>query len=268
MSSGFRLLETTAYRAPLSLQFVDSVGGTLIADGLSVTAWPAGDPEAGRTAQRSPVSTILGFGRLPGLLFYEEATLDSPPSPGWSPPGPGRPFVVRVQDTLGRYLPELLALTLPQASLVSPALFSAPSRPAPSGWAVVRGEVWSQSTTTPASWAIVTVLPGSTAYQAMADGLGRFVLYLPYPEALPPLTLPPPAGGTGPLTWPLTVSVAYQPLAQMTLADAGASDPPEFSSLLLQGQAGLATTGGPHPSISETLTFGAPLVLRLQVVLA
>jgi hypothetical protein len=266
MSSRFRLLETTAYRAPLSLQFVDSVGGTLIADGLSVTAWPAGDPEATRPAQRSPVSTILGFGRLPGLLFYEEATLDSPPSPGWSPPGPGRPFVVRVEDTLGRYLPELLALTLPQAGLVSPPLFSAPSRPAPSGWAAVRGEVWSQPTTTPASWAIVTVLAGTSSYQAIADWLGRFVLYLPYPEALPPLNLPPPAGGSGPLTWPLTVSVQYQPLAQMTLADGRTSDPPEFFSVLLQGQAGMATAGGPHPSIIETLTFGAPMVLKLEVV--
>ncbi len=60
-------LETIAYRAPLSLQFADSVGGATVADGLVVTAWPAGDPGGARLAVQSPISTIMGFGLLPGL---------------------------------------------------------------------------------------------------------------------------------------------------------------------------------------------------------
>ena len=264
--STFRLLEATAYRAPLGLQLVDTVGGTFVADGLQVTAWPGGDPGAAVTAKRSPVSTILGFGRLPGLAFDEEGPLDSPPLPGWSPPGPGRPFVVRVADTLDRYLPELLVLGLPQPDLVAVPLFSAPSRRPPSGWATIRGEVWSRPTLAPAAWALVTVLSGGVSYQTLSDRRGRFLLYLPFPEALPPLAMPPPASGTGPLMWPVTLTVHYQPATQAGVPGAAAADPPELFSLLAQIPAAIAAAGGPAASAAETLVFGVPLVLRLTVV--
>jgi hypothetical protein len=255
------VLETTVYRAPLGLQFTDSATGTAVADGLVVTAWPAGDPGSGRRAAASPVSATLGFGRLPGLARYEEARTSDPATFSWSAPGPGLPFEVRVTDPLGRYLPELLALTVPQPALVTPALYSAPARPAPSGFATVSGEVHSAATAEPAGWAVVQVDTGSARYTTLADQLGRYLIYLPYPEALPPLGGPP-----GPLTWPLTMSVGYQPSAQDQLADATTADPPELGSLLGQAPAAISAGGAAQPGLAATLTFGTALLVMLEVV--
>jgi hypothetical protein len=258
-------LETTLYRAALGLQFIDSVDGASVADGLVVTAWPAGDPGAVRVAAQSPVSTIMGFGRLPGLAFYQEAVTDDPGTFTWPAPGTGRPFEVRVADPVGRYLPELLAVTAPSSALVTPLLFSAPARPVPSGFAVVSGEV-SSVTSGPAAWAMVQIVTDAGTYVTLADQLGRYVVYLPYPEALPPLGGSPRSGGpSGQLTWPLVVSVRYQPSAQNRLADATAGDPPELASLLGQAPAAISAVGGQQPSLAATLTFGSPLLLMLQV---
>jgi len=259
-------LETTAYRAALGLQFIDSVGGASVADGLVVTAWPADAPWDARTAAQSPISTIMGFGRLPGLASYELTTTEDPEILTWSPPGTGRLFEVRVTDPFGRYLPELIALTVPRSTLATPLLFSAPARPAPSGFAAVTGEV-STVTSEPAAWAAVQIMAGADMYLTLADQLGRYVAYFPYPEALPPLTGSPPNGSQpGQLTWPLTVTVSYQPSAQNQLTDAAAGDPPELGSLLGQATAAMSVGGGQQPSLAATLTFGAPLLLMLQVV--
>ena len=259
-------LETTAYRAALGLQFIDSVGGASVADGLVVTAWPAGAAWDARTAAQSPISTIMGFGHLPGLASYESAITQDPEILTWSPPGTGRLFEVRVTDPFGRYLPELIALTVPRSTLATPLLFSAPARPAPSGFAAVTGEV-STVTSGPASWAAVQIMAGADTYLTLADQLGRYVAYFPYPEALPPLIGSPPDGSQpGQLTWPLTVTVSYQPSAQSQLSDAAAGDPPELGSLLGQATAAMSVSGGQQPSLAATLTFGAPLLLMLQVV--
>ena len=259
-------LETTAYRAALGLQFIDSVGGASVADGLVVTAWPAGAPWDARTAAQSPISTIMGFGRLPGLASYESATTQDPETFTWSPPETGRPFEVRVTDPFGRYLPELISVTVPRSTLATPLLFSAPARPAPSGFAAVSGEV-STDTSEPAAWAMVQIKSGSDTYLTLADQLGRYVAYFPYPEALPPLTGSPPDGSQpGQLTWPLTVSVGYQPSAQNRLTDATADDPPELGSLLGQATAAISVGGGQQSGLAATLTFGARLLLMLQVV--
>ena len=260
------VLETTVYRAPLGLQFTDSATGAPVADGLVVTAWPAGDPGSARRAAQSPVSAILGFGRLPGLARYEEARTDDPATFSWPTPGPGLPFEVRVTDPLGRYLPELIALTVPSPALVTSALYSAPARPAPSGFATVSGEVHVAATGAPAAWAVVQVDDGSVSYPTLADQLGRYLVYLPYPEALPPLGGSPSSGPPGPLTWPLTISVGYQPSAQDQLADATTTDPPELGSLLGQAAAGISAGGATQPTLTVTLTFGTALLVMLEVL--
>ena len=104
-------------------------------------------------------------------------------------------------------------------------------------------------------------------YLTLADQLGRYVVYLPYPEALPPLGASPPGGGPpGQPTWPLTVSVRYQPTGQNRLADAAAADPPELGSLLGQAAAAISAGGVQQPSLAATLTLGTRLLLMLQVV--
>ncbi len=259
------VLETIVYRAPLGLQFTDAATGTPGADGLVVTAWPAGDPGSARRAAESPVSATLGFGRLPGLARYEEARTEDPATFSW-PPDTGLPFEVRVTDPLGRYLPELLTLTVPQPALVTPALYSAPARPAPSGFATVSGEVHAAATGAPAAWAVIQVDADSASYTTLADQLGRYLVYLPYPEALPPLAGSPPIAPPGPLTWPLTLSVGYQPSAQDRLADAMAADPPELGSLLGQAPAAISAGDATQPSLPATLTFGTALLVMLEVV--
>jgi hypothetical protein len=263
-------LETSVYRAPLGLQFIDSVTGGPVADGLVVTAWPAGVPWAARMATQSPVSAIMGFGQLPGLASYENALTDDPETFTWSAPSAGQPFEVRVADPLGRYLPELLALTVPQPALVTPSLYSAPARPVPPGFATVRGEVWSAtSPPQPAAWAVVQIAADANSYLTVADQAGRYVIYLPYPEALPPLTGSPGGVPLGQMTWPITVSVLYQPSAQTWLADAAPGDPPELTSLLQgQGTAGIVVGGGTQYELTATLTFGTPVLLMLQVISA
>lgn len=255
------ILETTAYRAPLGLQCTDSVSGAAVADGLVVTAWPAGNPEAARTPVPSPVSAVLVFGRLPDLT--STVRTNDPNSPQW--PAASLPFEVRVTDSLGRYLPELIAVTVTGGTLATPLLYSSPARPAPGGFAAVSGEVWSTVTSKPAGWAVVQVASGADTYVTLADQLGRYVVYFPYPEALPPLTGSPPAAPAGPLSWPLSVSVLYQPSGQHQLADAGPADPPELGSLLGQQAAPVSAGSGTQPDIAATLTFGSPLLLMLEV---
>jgi hypothetical protein len=263
-------LETTIYRAPLGLQFIDSVTSAPVADGLVVTAWPAGVPWAARVAAQSPVSAIMGFGQLPGLASYENALTQDPDTLTWSVPSAGQPFEVRVADPLGRYLPELLALTVPQLALVTPSLYSAPARPVPPGFATVRGEVsLATSPPQPAAWAVVQIAVGGNSYLTFADEAGRYLTYLPYPEALPPLTGSPGGVPLDQMTWPITVSVLYQPSAQTRLADAAPGDPPELTSLLKgQGAAGIVVGGGTQNNLTATLTFGTPLLLMLPVVSA
>jgi hypothetical protein len=255
------ILETTAYRAPFGLLCTDSVSGAAVSDGLVVTAWPAGNPGAARTPVPSPVSAVLVFGRLPGLTCAVLA--NDPHNPQW--PAASLAFEVRVTDPLGRYLPELMLVTVTGGTLATPLLYSAPARPAPAGFAAVNGEVWSTVTSRPAAWAVVKITSDTDTYLTLTDQLGRYVAYFPYPEALPPLTGSPPSAAAGQLSWPLTVSVQYQPSGQHQLADAGPADPPELGSLLGQGAAPISAGGGTQDDLAATLIFGSPLLLMLEV---
>lgn len=256
MSTGFRLLEAGTLRATLACQFIDPVWRVPVADGLVLTAWPEGDAGRSRTAARSPVSALLGFSHLPGLLDFETGAGATP-----SLPSPGRPFVTRLVDTQGRYLPIVRTVTVLQAAVVVTTLASAPARPAPAGMAVVRGEVWTASGS-PAGWAVVRVGIAAGAAETVADDLGRFVCYLPYPDALPPLIGSFPGGGSlDNLTWPTTVSVHYQPSLFVRPAGTTVTDPPDAASIAAQGVAGIDDGGTTVGSVSPTLTFGVPLLV-------
>jgi hypothetical protein len=262
------ILETISYRAPLALRAIDSISGADLGDGLVAIAWPQGDPASARTAVRSPVSTLLGFGTLPGLHSQELALLAT----GAVPSGPVLgllPFVVTVTDTLGRFLPEAMVIKVPVAAPVGATLYSAPARPRPPGWATVHGEVHVAQDGTPAAWALVEITDGTAAYryQTVSDQAGRFLFYLPYPEALPALAgSPPVGGGIGQITWTLTVRVKYEPAKLSWPASPAPTGPPDISTIHAQKKADIATSGGAQPSYDGTLSFGTPLLLLLDVV--
>jgi hypothetical protein len=266
-------LERSGFRGALALRGIDAGSGTAVADDLAAVAYRSGDPETRFTAIRSPVSTLLGFGVLPGL--GGSPGLQRAHSSGGAPlewpavPAP-EVFVVRVSDRARRYLPTVLAVGLPAAAPVEVPLYSAPGRPAPSGLATVRGEVRVSADGSEAAWAVVSLTAGGVPYETVSDGRGRFLFYLPYPEALPPLSAVA-ATGLDSVTWPLELRVRYQPGALRPVAGAAPGDPPELGSIRGQAPA-LATLGGsggsgggPAAELDLTLAFGTALVLRVGV---
>lgn len=260
------ILETTGYRAPLALRGVDAVTGADVTDGLVALAWPAGNPAAAKAARHSPVSALLGFGRLPGLYAQEFAVAAGDATPTFPALDP-LPFVVTVTDTLGRFLPEVLSVEAPRTTPVQVTLYSTPARPRPSGWATVYGEVSLDASGAPSAWALVRLTSGALVYQTVGDERGRFLFCLPYPEALPVLAGSPPAGGgIGEVGWSLDVSVNYAPASLSWPVNPAPDGPPDIASILAQQQAQIITGGGAHSSITARLSFGTPLLLRLGVV--
>lgn len=254
-----RVLETVGYRSPLALSCVDTVTGAPIAAGLIAAVWPAGDLDGIRFAQRSPYSPLLGFHGLPGLARYEHSAATGAGLPNLGVVAP-RYFLVAVADESRRFLPILQRLAIPVEAPVSVPLYSAPSRPVPPGWATIRGEVHSGGS--PAAWSVVSVDTGADRYETVADSAGRFLLYLPYPDALPPLIGSPPVGhGLGEVSWPITVSVGYEPTALQWLV---ATQPPSLDSILNQSEALLDAAGGLDPDLQATLVFGAALTMSVE----
>lgn len=264
-----RELERVGYRAPLALRCVDGVSGIEVADALLATAWRRSDPATSRTASRSPLSGLLGFGSLPGLWSAERARSD----PGQPLTWPARtpvPYCARIVDTARRYLTAVVSVEVPVSGPLVVPLSSAPGRPMPSGWAGVRGEVHRATAlggAGPLPWSVVQIDTGPAQYSAVADSMGRFLLYLPYPEALPPLLGSIPlGGGIGTVTWPLTISVRCQPGALEQAPGSGPQDPPDLGSINAQAVAQIDDGTGPQPSVDQTLTFGTLLMVRLDVI--
>lgn len=258
-----RLLERHSARAPLALECLDGVTKVAVTDGLSADVWWRDEPAQRYPARRSPLSGMLGVGALPGLRLVQVGPAGEAAT--WPALIP-RAVCVLVTDTLGRYLPTSLAFDVPVAAPVPVFLSSRTSRPAPSGFATIRGEVTDDATGAALGWALVQVDTGSVVHQTVADERGRFLLYVPWPEALPPLAGSLPLGtGLASLSWDVTVAVHSEPAALVRSPGLGPHDPPELGSVRAQGNAQLVD-GGPHPSLVMTLEFGSPLVLTLEAV--
>lgn len=259
-----RVLDRLGYRLPLGVDCQDGVTGARVTDGLLATAWLREDPTTRFTAQRSPVSGLLGFADLPRMWRSTHVRV-GPDEPIVWPAVPPTPCCLLVTDSLGRYLPASVAVDVPVSAPVVVPLSSAPTRQKGSGVATVRGELRTGAGAE-LGWALVRVNTGLVVYQSVADGRGRFLLHLPYPEALPPLLGNPPVGpGLSGVTWPLTVSARSEPGALVRSPGLETLDPPELGSVTTQGAAQLVD-GGNHPSITATLRFGIPLVLALTAV--
>jgi hypothetical protein len=299
VTTRFSRLETVIRRAPLGLRFLDLARAAPVADGLLVSARRLGSARPAAYAQRSPLSGVYGFRSLPGLRPYEAGEapaidwsgsppdFGSPPDPGplsaedladpnalrrllgaGQPPLPAN-FVVRVEDLFGRFIPEVLTLWLPRTHLIEVPLFSSAARPAPPGLGVVRGDVEHQDRGGPASWAFLTASLDGAVYAAVADGEGRFQLFLPYSGALPPLAGSPPhgSGSIDQLTWPVTIQVFYEPNEQQPVEGLRTEDPPDVRSILGQSLAKVYSTPTTFAdSIVRSIRLGAELIVKTETL--
>lgn len=254
------LLERQSYRAPLAVKPVDGVTAVTVTDGLVATAWLRADPATSYSGSPSPFSGLIGFNRLavPWTRTHESGPAGVRAT--WPPSIPAA-YDVLVEDTLGRYLPTLARTTVPAPAPVVVPLSSAPQRPTPSGFATVRGEVHNQAGGSPLPWSLVRVDTGTSVIQSVTDQRGRFTLYFPYPEALPPIAGSP---GLAAVVWPLTISLLCKP--SLLVFSGSADNPPELGSITGQAAAQIVSGGSTSASITATLKFGSPLVLTLTAV--
>ena len=179
--------------APLGLVFTDGppgpaepVGPTIL-DGLSVSAWPAGD-EGRRVAATINGAGVAGFHRLPGLRL-------DPADPFAGPP---RPFVVEVRDARGRFQTGRVGAAAPLAGAMRVEMRSAPTRTVEPGRVAFRAELWDVSTGRAAAFALLTVRLAGNGNKVVATGLadaeGRVLAVgdWPAPKSTAPADKPPP----------------------------------------------------------------------------
>lgn len=221
MLTDLRTLDVITYRGALALHFSDAVTGQAVTGGLDVRAWrhDAADPRPAHHfthAERSQQSGIYGFPTLPGLEGYQ---IGETVTPG------GLEYLVQIVDRRGRFLPQTRHFALPQATpqAVESVLFSTLTRPIPTGYAAIYGELLRTSVPAgvppeitvlaPATWARVTVvrpadIPGDPplAFHGYADARGNFVVMIPYPLITDDMLL-------DEALWNLDVNVAHDPAA-------------------------------------------------------
>jgi hypothetical protein len=218
MSAVVQVLDVVTLVAPLVVQFFDEATGTMVRSGLTVAAWPEGQPGQRRAAVASP-GGAYNLAHLPGLRRYENGGSSR-----------ARNFTVEVVDNAGRYLPMRFTVTAPSNLPTMPSdlgvqspptgrdgmipLFSAPSRTVPKGMAALRADLVDPVTSKPASWALIEVEANEIRSRGIADEAGRALVVFPYPEApaqtVGSLTSPPQAVAIE-YRWRLHVAAYYQP---------------------------------------------------------
>ncbi len=204
--------------APFGARLRDGVTGRPVAEGLRLRAWPGGDLRRPATVARVNSGAVWHLQDLPGL---REAEFGEGDDDYWATVQ-RRPFLLRVDDPQGRYLPFSLTVELPVRGLfgfdegASPPtaelpLFSAPTRPLPEACVVLRAELREAASGRPAAWALVTArIGGRLAGRGLADAAGRLLLAFPFPEPVrPPLTSPPPAVAEP--AWQVDLQAFYRP---------------------------------------------------------
>ncbi|MGD1094911.1 MAG: hypothetical protein ABSB35_23325 [Bryobacteraceae bacterium] len=281
-------LEVDSTFTLLGIRFWDLLQNLPVTDGLAVNLRLANSPAPPLNAVLTQSGVYAFFG-LPGLRAVENQ-LDPA---DYRPPRTFR-YIVTVQDLLGRYLPSVFVYTLDQTGAViaggsPPApttgvrlayLFSAPTRPVPSGVGAVRASLVDRDlvvngTYQAAAWAVVQVQVSGDAevWTGISDASGQVLVPLPYP-LLQRLQLgSPPGSSQGSIageSWPITVQVMYNP-SQLIFPLAGTADlvwpwtvTPNLRSML-ENQPGATIwpdPATPSSQISASLTYGQDTVLR------
>jgi len=223
MGPGDFLGQRTIFTA-LGIQFWDQTADQPVTDGLFVAAQLQNAEYSPLPAVRT-CSGLYAFQGLPGLSDVEYPASDTPPG---SPPKT-IPFIITVWDSLNRFLPMLFTVELPlpysgpflSNDTVSPPgsgarayVFSAPTRSAGTGIAVVRADLWDHEADEPAAFAALRVSINNQVWFGIADDQGRAQIQFPSPLVQRLSLGSPPGVGQGPISgmnWPVQVQVSYQP---------------------------------------------------------
>ena len=207
-----RVLERSVVFTPLGIRFLDVATGALVRHGLEVTAWPL-DPGLpvdgaytvrgkGREAFVTPKG-IHAFRDLPGMRDLEYPADGSTLS---DEPEARHPFLIRVVDTRGRFLPVAFVESLPRLRIYAGPgrsgtprdgkgfyLFSAPARRSMPGYAAVRAVLRDVDTGKRASHALIEIEgAGKTTKRGLADEDGAVAVFFPYPRVEYPAVEPAP----------------------------------------------------------------------------
>jgi hypothetical protein len=281
---GIELEQLTVF-TPLGIRFWDQTTDQPVTDGLAVAAQLPNTDYRPTPAFRS-ASGVYAFQGLPCLHDVEY------PLPGATPsasPPKTYSFVITVSDTLRRFLPALFVVDLPLSYLgvflsnqiASPPggvarayLFSAPTRSAVTGISVIRADLWDREANRPAAYAAVEAGIVGQTWHGIADDRGRVLIQFPSPLMTRLSTGSPPGSGQGPtigMTWPIQVSVRYQPtlLRYPLAATRGVVFPwattPSLKSILEEQQPALVwqhEAGPPAADWTGDLVYGEELILR------
>jgi hypothetical protein len=182
---------------PLGVRFIDDRSGDYVVDSLVVSAWPHREPSR-RVLAVVNRTGVFSLHDVPGLGDLEHGAGDDT---YWARAS-RRPFIVDVDDLARRFLSFRFTVALPLRGLLEltcaspPALvtggvplFTAPTRLAIPGAAVIRASLWDPVANAPAAWAVVQAsMPAALArgvppVRAVADDRGQIAVHLPCPDA-------------------------------------------------------------------------------------
>jgi len=271
------VLDRLTIVAPLGLRFQDATTGETVRDGLTVTAYPVKRPGA----RRSLITNRRGIHALhhaPGLRDVENGAGDFD---YWNNLTT-KDFVIEVIDQQARFIPFQFVVGLPvqwnKTGSSSPdikniPLYSAPTRTAVAGMAVVRADLWDPAIGPNGASAASAVLElydnDQMVARGIADQQGRVAVLFPYPaprsfHVISPLGSPP---VTRPAltdqSWTFQARALYARPIQSPLEASSENSLPDLQSVLSQPESKLWADEARTEELQEVaVQFGCEEVLR------
>lgn len=292
--AGCRVLETLALPVAAAARFVDIAVGRVVGDGLAASltlmasdAEKAAEVTAPRRLVRAGSGALVAHS-LPGIRLppIQRADFSGP-----SPVAASRPYLLRVTDPLGRFLPYSARLRAPAADTTTwpgwaalhtlqPTglrasarallgkdgtrwpLFGAPGRANPGGLAEIRCNLVARDADAPIPAPVPAPIPawvligiehaGRLIGLGLSDARGAAVVHCPYPALPADMPIPPPG-----FAWPIRVRAWSHRLP--------ASPVPDLAAVLAQFDRPAQLFGRRNPAAPlplQNLRPGQPLSLR------
>jgi hypothetical protein len=299
LPDGMRLLERFTLTAPLGVRFWDVAAGEAVRGGMTLQGFPVDNPD--RTLRAfSNGSGVMVFRDLPGLRDPDPGTWPVNFRFGdgsdafwqqWQQPSRTRRFELTAIDEQRRFLPLRFGCDAPQrgfARCVCPArlppashlvpnapldalpVYSASTRHAPAGLAVIRAQMLEPpdigsppADRVPAAWAFVeALLDGDVVGSSYADEQGRVAVMFPFPAPADSSLISPPsppdssgAGGLLKQRWRIVLRAYYDRLPR--------GEVPDLCDLLAQRPATLWDNADLiDPLAARELAYAAELTIR------